>query len=169
MLALGAAPVSAVDPPTCQGEPATIVASGPVTTGTDGPDVIVGTAGADTINALDGDDLVCGAPDGATVDGADTINAGDGNDFVLGVLGDDVINGGNGDDGLAGGDFGGEPGNPGSKLPDGNDTLSGGNGDDILDGDNVDGDNPAPDPIPNSDTCAGGSGANQLFFCEIQS
>jgi RTX calcium-binding nonapeptide repeat (4 copies) len=64
--------------------------------------VIVGTTGADTINALDGDDLVCGAPDGATVDGADTINAGDGSDFVLGVLGNDVINGGNGDDFAAG-------------------------------------------------------------------
>jgi Ca2+-binding RTX toxin-like protein len=51
----------------------------------------------------------------------------------------------------------------------GSDTLSGGNGDDILDGDNVDGDNPALDQNPNSDTCAGGSGANQLFFCETQS
>lgn len=139
------------------------------------------------------------------------------------MLGNDVINGGNGDDGLAGGDFGGEPGNPGSKLPDGNDTISGGNGndfatgmlgndtisgangvddlfggpgsdhvsgdngddivvgnfgndtlaggngDDILDGDNVDGDQPLLDQTTNSDTCSGGSGANQLFFCEIQS
>jgi hypothetical protein len=37
--------------PTCQGEPATIVATGtgPVV-GTNGPDVIVGTTGADTID-----------------------------------------------------------------------------------------------------------------------
>jgi hypothetical protein len=32
-----------------------------------------------------------------------------------------------------------------------------------------DGYQPLLDPNPNSDTCSGGSGANQLFFCEIQS
>jgi hypothetical protein len=53
---------------------------------------------------------------------------------ALGVLGNDVINGGNGDEGLAGGDFGGEFGNPGSRLPDGNDTISGGNGNDFAAG-----------------------------------
>jgi Ca2+-binding RTX toxin-like protein len=53
----------------------------------------------------------------------------------------------------------------------GNDSLSGGNGADLLDGDNVDqeAEGPAENPNPNTDTCAGGNGPNQLFFCEIQS
>jgi hypothetical protein len=42
--------------PTCQGEPATIVVTG----------------------GLGGDDLICGAPDGSTVDGADWIGGGAG-------------------------------------------------------------------------------------------
>jgi Ca2+-binding RTX toxin-like protein len=65
--------------PTCQGEPATIVATGTgPTSGTDGSDVIVGTTGADTIYGLGGDDLICGAPDGSTADGADWIGGGAG-------------------------------------------------------------------------------------------
>ena len=41
----------------------------------------------------------------------------------------------------------------------------------MLDGDIVDQDTggPAPDPKPNTDTCSGGHGSNQLFFCEISS
>src|SRR3954468_17311646 len=86
---LPASTAGADDPPTCQGEPATIVAdgSGPVF-GTAGPDVIVGTTGADAIFGGDGDDLICGAPDGATADGGDTIFGGDGADTIIGFLGD---------------------------------------------------------------------------------
>src|SRR3954468_2338616 len=97
LLAFAFAPVAA-DELTCQGEPATIVASGSGTTvGTVGPDVIVGTTGADTIFAGDGDDLVCGAPDGATTDGGDTIDGGSGNDNLVGGFGNDTIDGGSGD------------------------------------------------------------------------
>jgi Ca2+-binding RTX toxin-like protein len=161
-LAFTVAPVAADDAPTCEGTPATIVAAGggPVF-GTDGDDVIVGTTAADTIYGLGGNDLICGAPDGATTDGGDTIYGGDGDDNIVGMLGNDTLYGEGGNDGLVGGDFTGEPGNPGS---------SGGNGDDILDGDNVDqnGEGPAPDPNANTDNCAGG-GSNALFFCEVSS
>jgi len=51
----------------------------------------------------------------------------------------------------------------------GSDSLSAGNGNDILDGDNVVDDGPVADPNPNSDSCAGGKGLNQFFFCETQS
>ena len=106
-LVVGVAPISAEDVPTCQGEPATIVATGGTTNGTNGNDVIVGTTGADTINGGNGNDMICGAPDGATTDGGDTINGGNGDDFIVGFLGNDTITGGNGDDGLVGGDFSG--------------------------------------------------------------
>ena len=51
-----------VAPPTCKGQPATIV-------GTPGPDVLVGTEGDDVIHGLRGDD---------------TINGGGGNDLICG-------------------------------------------------------------------------------------
>src|SRR5436309_1203281 len=115
-----------VPAPTCEGTPATIVGTpgGPIV-GTDGPNVIVGTTGADTIYGNGGDDLICGAPDGATVDGGDTVVGGDtiyggtGDDHIIGMLGNDWIDAGNGDDGVVGGDFTGEPGNPGSMPNDG--------------------------------------------------
>jgi Ca2+-binding RTX toxin-like protein len=63
--ALGVASVSAdaqTTPPTCFGQPATIVgtSAGDMLQGTDGPDVIVGRGGQDTIYGLGGDDLICG-------------------------------------------------------------------------------------------------------------
>ena len=66
------------EPPTCFGEPATVV-------GTDGPDVLVGTsgrdviwagAGADEVRAREGDDLVCGGA------GADRLHGGAGDDTL---------------------------------------------------------------------------------------
>ncbi|MFF1747470.1 hypothetical protein ACFVZI_49090, partial [Streptomyces mirabilis] len=42
--------------PTCFGRPATTTG----TSGTPGPDVIIGTAGADVIDGLGGNDLICG-------------------------------------------------------------------------------------------------------------
>jgi len=81
--------------------------------GTNGADVILGTAGNDTINAGAGNDIVCGGA------GNDTINGGAGNDMLFGQDGNDTINGGAGDDVLSGGA--------------GNDTIHGDAGaDDIL-------------------------------------
>jgi hypothetical protein len=67
------------------------------------------------------------------------------------VPGNDTISGGNGNDGLVGGDFSGEEGNPGSKVPDGNDVLDGGNGNDFATG------------MLGTDTVTGGTGNDELF------
>jgi len=85
----------------------------------DVPAPICEGTGADTIYGNGGDDLICGALDGATVDGGDTIYGGTGDDQIIGMLGEDWIDAGNGDDGVVGGNFTGEPGNPGSKPNDG--------------------------------------------------
>jgi Ca2+-binding RTX toxin-like protein len=91
--------------------------------GTDGDDVIVGTAAADVIRggggrdrirAGAGDDLVCGE------EGDDTLSGASGNDTLVGGPGADRLNGGGGNDTLLGGDDA--------------DDLKGGSGDDDLDG-----------------------------------
>ncbi|MSO89856.1 MAG: tandem-95 repeat protein [Rhodospirillaceae bacterium] len=82
--------------------------------GTGRDDVIVGTAGRDTINGKRGNDVIDGAA------GNDKLNGGKGNDIVLGGAGNDRIQGGKGNDWLDGGS--------------GNDSLDGGKGDDLLDG-----------------------------------
>lgn len=84
---LVAGSVYAVPGPSCFGKQATIVASGPVTVGTSGDDVIVGSAGDDVVLAGDGNDRVCGL---------------DGNDFLRGELGNDRVDGGAGDDVIIG-------------------------------------------------------------------
>jgi signal peptidase I len=60
-------------------------------------EVIVGTAGDDTISAGNGPALVFG------LGGNDTITGGDGTDCLVGVEGDDTLYGGNGEDFLLGG------------------------------------------------------------------
>ncbi len=104
------APAAQAAPPTCEGEPATIVGTtGPDTLdGTKLRDVIVGLAGDDVIDGRGGDDLICGN------NGSDRIFGGAGNDQLFGGLdrmGDDpagtfllgdVLDGGDGDDLLAG-------------------------------------------------------------------
>ncbi len=99
------------------GSPATGCGSSAVAGGgtpAPGPNVVDGTAGADTITT------------GATVDeiraggGNDTVKAGDGNDTLYGDAGDDALYGENGNDALYGGD--------------GHDNLVGGAGDDQLTG-----------------------------------
>ena len=120
-------------PPICQGREATIVAtSGQPTFGTEGSDVIVGTAGPDEIRASGGDDLVCslegadevraGAGEDSVETGAeaDTARGGAGSDAISGQEGNDELRGGKDDDALRGGD--------------GNDRLRGVGGDDALDG-----------------------------------
>ena len=125
----------------CMGETATIVGTNADDNirGTDGPDVIVARRGADRVEALGGDDLVCLGP-GGTYDGAKTevVLGGGGNDRVSGGPGTDHIYGGRGSDLLRGG--GGRDrifGEEGSDLVDGGggaDDLDGGDGDDVVRG-----------------------------------
>jgi Ca2+-binding RTX toxin-like protein len=81
---------------------------------TSGSDVILGTTGADTINAGNGNDTVCG------LGGNDRLNGGNGNDKVVAAGGNDTANGGAGNDTLDGGA--------------GSDTVLGGAGNDAIAG-----------------------------------
>jgi len=111
-------------------------------------DVILGTAGADPIDAGSGDDVIC-ALGGADViaggrgddmiyagGGNDSVSAGAGADTVYGQVGGDTLRGGDGADVLLGG--GGYDTLYGEAGPDflqgsgGNDRLYGGGGDDAL-------------------------------------
>ena len=90
----------------CNGATCTIECTGPGPChGTDGDDVLCGDESAQTIFALDGNDIVC---------------AGDGDDIVYGVNGDD--------------DLAGEGGSDTSFGQGGNDSIAGGAGDDYLQG-----------------------------------
>jgi len=84
--------------------------------GTDGADVINGSAADDAIDGLYGNDIIYGR------DGNDTIRGGNGDDYLYGFNGNDLLEGGEGADRLNGGS--------------GDDMLSGGKGaNDILSGD----------------------------------
>jgi Ca2+-binding RTX toxin-like protein len=148
-------------PPGCDGQSATIyvnlqgrIVGGPDNgklytgklNGTSGNDVIVGTAGADTVDAKAGNDRVCGLGGNDTLtgdDGADIIYGGEGNDTIKGSAGVDALYGEGGNDNLDG--------------DSGNDTLNGGTGADILDGD---GDNDTLTGGANADQFKGGSGTD---------
>ncbi len=100
--------------------------------GTEGSNVLNGTAlddiiwargGPDAVSGGLGDDIIGGAS------GADTLNGDGGNDTIFGSDGDDLIDGGSGDDVL----FNGE-GTDTMSGGVGNDTLWGGGGDDIMSG-----------------------------------
>ncbi len=125
---------AAVENPRCGGRDATIV-------GSDGNDVLVGTArgdviwagpGDDVIESLGGNDVICGGP------GDDVAYAGRGNDRVFGGPGDDRLYGNHGDDQIRGGageDFiHGGLGIDVLKGGPGGDTVDGGYGWDVLDG-----------------------------------
>jgi Ca2+-binding RTX toxin-like protein len=74
-----------------------------------------GPGGNDALNALEGDDVVCGGEGADQINGAlgndrldgeagnDTINAGAGNDQILGEAGNDIMAGGMGADQFLGG------------------------------------------------------------------
>jgi len=81
-------------------------------TGTNGDDILIGGADADTILGLNGDDTLQGG------DGDDLLVGGNGDDTLLGEGGNDTLQGENGDDLLIGGT--------------GNDTLDGGKGSDTV-------------------------------------
>ena len=86
-----------VNPPSCDGRAITVdLNKGQVPT--NGDDVILGTPGADTINALGGNDRVCGG------DRNDTVSGGAGNDRLFGGKGSDTLNGGADNDRTVGGD-----------------------------------------------------------------
>jgi hypothetical protein len=77
----------------CSGFKASIVSGLATVNGTAGSDIIVvtGTA-AHTVNAGDGNDIICGSA------AIDTISGGEGNDTINGQAGLDVIDGDNGND-----------------------------------------------------------------------
>lgn len=134
----GGATPAPVTSPTCNGAPVTVnLALGQ--TPTAGPDVILGTNAANTINGRGGDDVICG------LGGPDIIEGGPGNDLILAGAGADTVRGEGGRDHLVGGD--------------GGDTLQGGGDQDFLDGgvgaDILDGGAEA-------DTIIGGIGADTL-------
>jgi Ca2+-binding RTX toxin-like protein len=98
--------------------------------GTEGDDVLAGTAVTDRIDAKGGNDIVMGAK------GNDTLIGGLGNDLLEGGHGDDELSGGDGDDSLAG-ESGADTLEGGAGVDtlmghDGNDVLYGGTGDDLL-------------------------------------
>ncbi|TMR20763.1 calcium-binding protein [Nonomuraea turkmeniaca] len=117
MIACSGMAAARVQPPTCFGVPATIIAApNTPTSGTPGPDVIVGTAGADVIDGQLGNDLICGMA---------------GDDILAGGLGNDQLDGGIGDDGVHGDMFR----SAGNASGSGNDRLVGGDGNDLMNGD----------------------------------
>jgi Ca2+-binding RTX toxin-like protein len=95
-------------------------------------DRLVGAPTADTIDALQGDDLVYGYA------GNDQLTGNIGKDVIDGGEGDDTVNGGAGDDRLHGSlgndTLFGESENDFLHGGEGNDTLNGGAGADVLDG-----------------------------------
>jgi Ca2+-binding RTX toxin-like protein len=111
VVAQGASWSAAAAVPTCFGLPATIVGTDgrDLLDGTAGPDVIVGGEGRDTIRGLGGDDKICAGPNRLSLtqygapryeevsggDGNDQIRGGTGYDLVFGDAGDDVISLGN--------------------------------------------------------------------------
>ena len=117
-------------------------------------DVILGTSGADFIDAGAGDDTICG------MGGADMIFAGGGMDYVEGGNGADLIFGEGGNDTIFGGPGGDEIDGGGGDDEifgeGGGDVLVGRTGEDILDGgtgvDSISGG-------PQADTIFTGSGA----------
>ncbi len=132
--AVPAAPAAAA-PPTCQGQPATIVGErGDFVSGTEGPDVIV-AGGANEVSARGGDDLICSA---STDIGSEiSIDAGAGEDVVdtTGNVGISTVAFlGPGDDTYTGGDEADlvlqQAGAP--DFGDGTDTVSTGGGADTV-------------------------------------
>jgi Ca2+-binding RTX toxin-like protein len=132
-------------------------------------ETIIGTANADRINALDGNDTVYGDGGNDFIegglgndflkggDGDDTITDSDGGDFIWGDLGNDNINAGAGIDQVFGGD--------------GNDIIAGGMGADAIDGmngnDTIYGDNGPVngllDKLGDSDVIFGGNGDDTIY------
>ncbi len=157
--------------------------------GGDGPDTLIGTAGADLIlvgrgndlaNGLDGNDEMdtrdTSMADG-DADGDDTLNGGAGNDSLYGGTGRDVLSGGDGDDSLTGfsgntvmngdegNDFLNSFGTTGSDTLDGgagNDTLFGGSDADVLLG-GLGNDSMSSATTAGADSMSGGEGSDTII------
>ncbi|WP_293932604.1 calcium-binding protein [Iodobacter sp.] len=128
----------------------TSVIQSKVMLGSNGNDVLYGTALADKLLGLDGDDMLGGYEGNDVLDGGvgqDTLEGDNGQDLLLGGEGNDRLSGGEGTDTLYGGDgldilFGGggddllygDNGNDSLYGNEDNDLLVGGDGDDVLDG-----------------------------------
>lgn len=96
------------DPILCGGKEATHVGTdaGETITGTAGADVIVAMGGDDRINGGGGKDLICGGGGDDTLKGSggrDELRGGGGDDTLKGNRGRDKLKGGGGDDALHGG------------------------------------------------------------------
>jgi len=153
--------------------------TGGVIYGTDGDDVICGSAQKDTIFGGDGDDYLFGdqGNDKLYGDNGDDILAGwegnddlrglEGNDTLMGQSGNDILTGGVGEDTLRGGEgddvLKGSQGNDSLEGGEGNDSLNGGQGNDFLFGGEGDDD---LNGSTGNDTCDGGLGANAIINCE---
>ncbi|HAA92945.1 MAG: hypothetical protein CMM48_00455 [Rhodospirillaceae bacterium] len=108
-----------------------------------GPNLIIGTVNADSLNGMSLDEVIFGDAENDIINGGDgnddiegfsgndTLSGDDGNDVVRGGAGDDTINGGANNDSLIGGD-----GNDTLSGDDNDDTLYGDAGDDMLNGGN---------------------------------
>ena len=118
--------------PLCNGLLATITGSGSFS-GTDGDDVIVGSAGSDRINGYGGNDVICGGRGNDSLlgwSGDDVLFGEQGNDRMRGQYGDDTLYGGRGGDRLLGNrdddDLYGEGGADVLRGLDGSDLFDGG-------------------------------------------
>ncbi|WP_114948332.1 calcium-binding protein [Microvirga calopogonii] len=119
--------------------------------GTDGDDMLLGSACADEIMGKGGNDIIDGRAGDDLIDGGagddhimggagnDILRGGDGNDIIFGGAGNDQISGGAGDDRLFGDDGDdtvfGDGGDDQINGGNGNDILFGGNGNDLVNGD----------------------------------
>lgn len=135
------------DAPTAN--PASSTGSRDMLLGSAGDDLVFASAGADVVLGQDGHDDLIGNG------GRDIIVSGDGDDHAFGGPANDVMVGGDGDDGMWGN----------------SDQMSGGDGNDYINGDNPTTPppgplNPAINPVPNNDSCAGGLGLDTVANCE---
>ncbi len=109
--------------------------------GAKGNDAINGNQGDDNLNGELGDDIVRGGQ------GNDSVNGGEGNDKLYGDLGNDILNGNQGNDTVAGGE-----GNDIVRGGQDNDTVLGEAGNDTLYGDN------------GNDRLSGGAGSDIFVY-----
>ena len=155
----------------CNGLPVTVhLASGD--SPTSGADVILGTSGADFIDAGAGDDTICGLGGADMIfagGGADYVEGGSGADLIFGEGGNDTIFGGSGADDIDGGggddEIFGESGDDELDGRTGEDTLDGGEGVDLIrGGPQADTIFTGPGATVGTDSFVSGGGAGDTIF-----